>query len=251
MLLVARPRNGSRKKVVKDSSKRKTKERHKFLVTPKTEGQRVYIDSIRKNVVTLCSGFAGTGKTMLAIGMAMNFVQDQDSNYSKIIVVRPAVEACGEQIGFLPGGLADKMKPLIQPVMDNLRFFISDEGHINNLMEPSPGYGTPLIEVIPMAYLRGRTFNNCIVVFDEAQNASPSQMKLFLTRIGKNCKVIIEGDVTQSDKYRKREDNGLADAIKRLDGCANVGIVTLEAVDIQRSAIIAPILKRYSDVDGI
>ena len=245
------PRAKTKARVSKAPSKKKTKERHKFEVHPKTEGQRKYVESIRTNVVTLCSGFAGTGKTLIAIGMAMSLVQDPETKYSKIVVVRPAVEACGEQIGFLPGGLADKMKPLIQPIMDNLRFFISDEGHIGNLLEPTSGHGAPLIEVIPMAYLRGRTFNNCVVVFDEAQNASPSQMKLFLTRIGKNCKVIIEGDITQSDKYKRREDNGLADALKRLQGCKNVGIAILEAVDIQRSEIIAPILERYADVGGI
>lgn len=240
-------RNGSRTKTVK----KKTKERHRFVVKPKTAGQRKYIESIKTNVVTLCSGFAGTGKTLIAIGMAMDFVQDPDTKYSKVIVVRPAIEACDERLGFLPGTLTDKMKPLIQPVMDNLRFFISDEGYLHNIMEPTPGFGTPLIEVIPMAYMRGRTFNNCVVVFDEAQNASPSQVKLFLTRIGANCKVIIEGDITQSDKYKNREDNGLYDAIKRLVDCPNVGVCTLEAKDIQRSKIIAPILERYEDVDGI
>jgi len=231
--------------------KKKPKVRHGFSVVAKTPGQKAYIQNIKDNVVTLCSGFAGTGKTLIAIGMAMLLVQDKETDYSKIVVVRPAVEACGEQIGFLPGGLADKMKPLIQPIMDNLRFFISDEGHIGQLLEPTSAHGAPLIEVIPMAYLRGRTFNNCVVVFDEAQNASPSQMKLFLTRIGKNCKVIIEGDVTQSDKYKNPRDNGLADAINRLQDCDNVGISILEARDIQRSEIIGPILERYSDVGGI
>lgn len=232
-------------------SKKRTKPRNEFIVKPRTKGQRDYIQSIESNVITLCSGYAGTGKTLIAIGMAMRLYQAKDSKYSKIFVVRPAVEACGEQIGFLPGGLNDKMRPLIQPIMDNLRFFIQDEGYISSLLDSTSSYGAPTIEVIPMAYLRGRTFNNCIVVFDEAQNASPQQMKLFLTRIGKNCKVIIEGDVTQSDRYRQRDRNGLFDAIKRLKDCPNVGIVALEAKDIQRSDIIAPILERYADVDGI
>ncbi len=248
---MARVKRAKVTRTPRESTKKKAKARHKFAVVAKTPGQKAYIQSIKDNVVTLCSGFAGTGKTLIAIGMAMHLVQDPETDYSKIVVVRPAVEACGEQIGFLPGGLADKMKPLIQPIMDNLRFFISDEGHIGQLLEPSSGHGAPLIEVIPMAYLRGRTFNNCVVVFDEAQNASPSQMKLFLTRIGKNCKVIIEGDVTQSDKYKRREENGLADAIGRLQDCENVGISILEARDIQRSKIIGPILERYSDVGGI
>jgi phosphate starvation-inducible PhoH-like protein len=182
--------------------------------------------------------------------MALSLVQSESTSYAKIVVIRPAVEACGEKIGFLPGGVADKMRPLIQPIVDNLRVFIKDEGYIMGLLEPGPK-GPPLIEVIPMAYLRGRTFNNCVVVFDEAQNSTPQQMKLFLTRIGEGSKVIIEGDVTQSDIDRDMTKNGLFDAIKRLDGLKNVGISLLEAKDIQRSPIIGPILKRYEDVGGL
>lgn len=232
------------------ATKRK-KPQFDFVVKPRTKGQAKYIDSIKSNAVTLCSGFAGTGKTLIAIGIAMQLFLDKESNYQKIFVVRPAVPACGEQIGFLPGGLGDKMRPLIEPVLDNLRFFIRDESYLSSLLEPTSSYGSPPIEVIPMAFLRGRTFNNCVVVFDEAQNASPQQMKLFLTRIGRNCKVIIEGDVTQSDRYKNREDNGLYDAIKRLNGCENVGVIALNTEDIQRSDIIGPILERYADVDGI
>ncbi|TFH23589.1 PhoH family protein [Candidatus Bathyarchaeota archaeon] len=242
------------RRIIKASSSKivkKTKQRHEFNVKPQTDGQRAYVQSIETNVVTICSGFAGTGKTLLAIGMAMKLYQDKESKFSKIFVVRPAIEACGEQIGYLPGGLSDKMRPLIQPIVDNLRFFIQDEGYISSLLEPTSSNGAPIIEVIPMGYLRGRTFNNCVVVFDEAQNSSPQQMKLFLTRIGKNCKVIIEGDVTQADRFRDRKLNGLFDAIKRLEDCPNVGIVAIEAQDIQRSPIIGPILERYEDVDGV
>ena len=230
--------------------RRQPKPRYRFDVRGRTQGQKDYIRSILDNTVTLCSGFAGTGKTLIAIGMAMHLMQERQE-YSKVIVVRPAIEACGEKLGYLPGGLGDKMRPLIQPIMDNLRVFISDEGYISTLLEPTHQMGAPIIEVIPMAYLRGRTFNNCVVVFDEAQNATPSQMKLFLTRIGEHCKVIIEGDVTQSDRFSSREENGLFDAIQRLRGCPDVGIVALEAKDIQRSKVIAPILERYKDVDGI
>lgn len=229
---------------------RKPKLRYKFIVKGKTPGQKQYIQSIQSNTVTLCSGFAGTGKTLIAIGMAMHLTQETDE-FSKVIVVRPAIEACGEKIGFLPGGLGDKMRPLIQPIMDNLRVFTTDEGYISTLLEPTHQNGAPFIEVIPMAYLRGRNFNNCVVVFDEAQNSTPAQMKLFLTRIGENCKVIVEGDVTQSDRFSHREDNGLYDAIQRLRGCPEVGVVALEAKDIQRSSVIAPILERYKEVDGI
>jgi phosphate starvation-inducible protein PhoH and related proteins len=243
----------TRKKKTTSTRKVTPKARHNFVVKAKTAGQREYIRSISENVVTLCSGPAGSGKTLCSIGKAMELWQKshgKEGGYSKVVVVRPAIEACGESIGFLPGGINDKMRPLIEPVMDNLRFFIQDEGYLTSLVEPTSGRA-PVIDVIPMAYLRGRTLNSCIVVFDEAQNSSIQQMKLFLTRIGHNAKVIIQGDVTQSDRFRDRTKNGLADAMSRLDGIPNVGIVTLSARDIQRSEIIAPILERYQDVDGI
>jgi phosphate starvation-inducible PhoH-like protein len=247
------PREQRKKKTATPRAKVRPKARHNFAVKAKTPGQQEYIRSISDNVVTLCSGYAGTGKTLIAIGKAMELWQRSkggEREYAKIVVVRPAVEACGETIGFLPGGINDKMRPLIQPVIDNLRFFVTDEGYLTTLLEPSNG-SAPVIEVIPMAYLRGRTFNNCIVVFDEAQNSSTQQMKLFLTRIGKNSKVIIEGDITQSDKFRDRTKNGLADAMTRLSDCPGVGCVILGTEDIQRSSIIAPILERYEDIDGI
>lgn len=242
---------GERTRTTEKTVKTKTKSRHLYKVKARTAGQRRYLDSIEQNTVTLCSGYAGTGKTACAVGMALKLVQDDSTNYSKIIVVRPAIEACGERLGFLPGGLSDKMRPLIQPVIDNLRLFIHDEGYLTTLIEPSSTYGSPLIEVIPMAYLRGRTFNNCVIIFDEAQNSTPQQMKLFLTRIGQDCKVIIEGDITQSDVFRERAKNGLADAMTRLHEVPSVGVCILEAVDIQRSKIIGPILEKYSDIDGL
>jgi len=215
------------------------------------EAQCILLDD--EDHLYLTNNFIVTHNTLLAIGKAMELWQKSkgtESEFAKVVVVRPAVEACGETIGFLPGGINEKMRPLIQPVIDNLRFFIRDEAYLNALLEPGNGTA-PVIEVIPLAYLRGRTFNNCIVVFDEAQNSSVQQMKLFLTRIGENSKVIIEGDITQSDKFRERDKNGLADAMGRLDGVPDVGIVILGTKDIQRSKIIAPILERYEDIDGI
>lgn len=231
--------------------RKKSKGRHRINVEAKTDGQRKYLESIKNNLITICSGYAGTGKTILAIGMALSFVQRENSPYSKIVVIRPAVEACGEKIGFLPGNISEKMRPLIQPIVDSLRVFIKDEAYIAKLLEANVSWGAPQIEVIPMGFMRGRTLSDCVVIFDEAQNASPSQVKLLLTRIGQNCKVIIEGDVTQSDAFKKREDNGLFDAIIRLRDMDNVGIVCLEATDIQRNEIIAPILERYRDVEGV
>ncbi len=223
-------------------AKRRHKPRHSFHVTGKTKGQKQYLQSINDNEITICSGFAGTGKTLLAVGMAMGLYQ-KDESYSKILIVRPAIEACNEKLGFLPGGINEKMRPLIQPIVDSLRFFIKDEGYLSTLLPNELGQSP--IEISSLAYMRGRTFNNCIVVFDEAQNSSPQQMKLFLTRIGDNCKVIIEGDVTQSDLSDDPKENGLWDAINRLRGVKGIGIVALEKRDIVRSPIVARILERY------
>lgn len=159
----------------------------------------------------------------------------------RIIIVRPAVEACGEKIGFLPGGINDKMKPLVAPIVDNLRVFIKDEGYISGIMNPEEGK----LEVIPLAFMRGRTMNNCVVILDEAQNTTVQQMKLFLTRIGNNCKAIINGDSTQSDIDCK---NGLDDIIDRgLDRIDGIGIVEFGRNDVMRSKIVSKVLELYKD----
>lgn len=223
--------------------KKRNKPRHNFNIEPKTPRQAKLIESIQNNTVTFCNGLAGSGKTLISIGLALKLYHS-DPQYERIIVVRPAIEACGEKIGYLPGDINDKMKPLIQPIVDNLRFFLKDSGYISFLLgEEGP------IEVIPMGYLRGRTLNNCIVIFDEAQNANWKQMKLFLTRLGHNCKAIVEGDATQSDlPFKERESgNGLSLAIQKLRGLQDIGIVRLEAKDVVRSEIVARILRRLGE----
>lgn len=223
--------------------------RVKLLFKPRTDGQRRYIESIEKNTITLCGGYAGTGKTLCAIATAIGLCQNPATPYRRIILVRPAVEACGERIGYLPGGINDKMRPLVQPIVDALRALTDDESFINELIEGHSIHG-PGMEIVPMAFLRGRTFSNAIVLLDEAQNATPAQIKLFLTRIGENCKVIIEGDPTQSDIFTHFEDTGLVDAIRRIGGLDDVGVVQLDFEDIQRNPILEGILKRYGDVKG-
>lgn len=220
---------------------RKTKSVVKRIqLTPATPNQREYITSIKQNEITICRGLAGTGKTLIAIHAAVELYES--GQHDRIVVVRPAIEACGEKIGFLPGGIGDKMRPLVAPIVDNLRVFIRDEGYITSLMGSGEG---SVIEVIPLAFMRGRTLNNCVVILDEAQNTTPEQMKLFLTRAGRNCKMIIEGDPTQSDLQFK---NGLNDIVDRhihtIDG---IGLVELGAEDIVRSAVIARILEKYED----
>jgi phosphate starvation-inducible PhoH-like protein len=223
--------------------------RSKILFKPRSEGQRRYVESIENNTVTLCAGYAGTGKTLCAIATAIGLCQNPTTPYRRIILVRPAVEACGERIGYLPGGINDKMRPLVQPIIDAMRVLTDDESFINELIDGHSIHG-PGMEIVPMAFMRGRTFSNAIVLLDEAQNASPAQIKLFLTRIGENCKVIIEGDPTQSDIYDDRDKTGLMDAIRRIGSLDDVGVVTLEVSDIQRNPILESILKRYGDVKG-
>jgi phosphate starvation-inducible protein PhoH and related proteins len=227
------------RKTTKRTDKKRNKPRHNFDVKAKTPGQQKYIDSVANNTVTLCSGPAGSGKTLIATGMAMKFFLENEG-INRVLIVRPAIEACGESLGYLPGDLDDKMRPFAEPIFDNLRFFIKDEGYITTLLAEKR------IQISPMSHMRGRTFNNCVVIFDEAQNATKEQMKLFLTRLGYNCRAIVEGDITQSDiPGMRNENNGLADAMKRLTRCPGVGVVKLAPKDIFRSQIVADILKRY------
>lgn len=227
----------SSNKLPRSRVKTKSNDKRRVSLTPQTANQREYIEAIKTNDIVICRGLAGTGKTLIAINAALELYEQ--GLYDRIVIVRPAVEACGEKIGFLPGGIGDKMKPLVAPIVDNLRVFIRDEGYITTLMAPEQG----LIEVIPMAFLRGRTLNNCVVIFDEAQNSTVAQMKLFLTRVGQNCKVIINGDSTQSDIDCK---NGLDDIIDRgLYNIENIEYIELGEEDIVRSTIVSKILRLY------
>lgn len=232
-------RRPSKKTKVSKVEKKRNKPRHNFNIKPKTPNQKRYIESIKNNTVVLCSGPSGSSKTFTATGMAMKLYQE-DENVHRILIVRPAIEACGESLGYLPGDLDDKMRPFAEPIFDSLRVFIKDESYIDSLLERK------IIQIVPMSHMRGRTWNDCVVIFDEAQNATREQMKLFLTRIGFNCKAIINGDVTQSDIPDGRlEDNGLSYAMKRLEECPDIGIIRLNHKDIVRSPIVAEILKRY------
>ena len=232
-------RKTAKKNPVPGPAKKRNKERNGFFVEPKTDGQKDYIDSILNNDLTICDGSPGTGKTVLAVGMALKLLQSHEE-YKKIIIVRPALEADGEKLGYLPGGISDKMRPLVQPIVDALRVFISDEGYLNTLL-PSDSH-TSIIEIRTLAFMRGTNFHDCVVIFDEAQNSTPGQMKLFLTRIGRNCKVIVEGDVEQSDIHG---DNGLEDAMDRLENVEGIGLIELGHKDIVRSYLVSKIMKRY------
>lgn len=200
----------------------------------KTLGQNEYIQKIRKNTVVFGIGPAGTGKTYLAMAMAVNAFRKNE--VSKIILTRPAIEA-GEKLGFLPGDLQSKVDPYLRPLYDALFEIMGPENFEKNMEKG-------LIEVAPLAYMRGRTLNNAFIVLDEAQNTTAPQMKMFLTRIGFNSKVVVTGDLTQVD-LPHQELSGLKHAMKILDGVEGIGFTYLSQKDVVRHPIVQRIVEAY------
>jgi len=203
-------------------------------VKPKTLGQKKYIDLIRNNTITFSVGPAGTGKTYLAMAMAITAFRTGQVN--RIILTRPAIEA-GEKLGFLPGDLQQKVDPYLRPLYDALHDIMGSETFLRNLERQ-------LIEVAPLAYMRGRTLDNSFIVLDEAQNTTPEQMKMFLTRLGNNSKAVITGDITQID-LPDGKNSGLAEAVKLLDGIADIGIIQLTPHDVVRHPLVQKIIAAY------
>ena len=200
----------------------------------KTLGQSEYIQKIKKNTVVFGIGPAGTGKTYLAMAMAVNAFRKNE--VSKIILTRPAIEA-GEKLGFLPGDLQNKVDPYLRPLYDALFEIMGSENFEKNMEKG-------LIEVAPLAYMRGRTLNNAFIVLDEAQNTTSPQMKMFLTRIGFNSKVVITGDLTQVD-LPHQEMSGLKHAMKVLEGVEGIGFTYLSQKDVVRHPIVQRIVEAY------
>jgi len=203
-------------------------------VQPRTEGQARYIEMIRKHDLTIATGPAGTGKTFLAVATAVESLKAEQIR--KIILVRPAVEA-GESLGFLPGDLRAKLNPYLRPLLDSLNDMVDFE-HARDLMERE------VIEVVPLAYMRGRTLNDAFIILDEAQNTTVPQMKMFLTRMGQRSKMVISGDTSQLDLPRGVA-SGLADAIHRLRKIDGVGVMRLENSDIVRHRLVQQIVEAY------
>lgn len=207
-------------------------------VKPKTIGQKKYIDTIRKNTIVFGIGPAGTGKTYLAMAMAITAFKNNE--VSRIILTRPAIEA-GEHLGFLPGDLQQKVDPYLRPLYDALYDIMGVENFQKNMEKGA-------IEVAPLAYMRGRTLDNAFIILDEAQNTTPEQMKMFLTRIGFGSKAIITGDLTQVDLPIGKK-SGIIDAIKILDGIEDIGICKLDNKDVVRHPLVQKIIGAYEKLE--
>ncbi|MCR5390457.1 MAG: PhoH family protein [Lachnospiraceae bacterium] len=203
-------------------------------VKPKTEGQKKYVDFIRDKMITFGSGPAGTGKTYLAIAMAVTAFKSEE--VGRIILTRPAIEA-GEKLGFLPGDLQSKVDPYLRPLYDALYQIMGADSFQKNVEKG-------LIEVAPLAYMRGRTLDNSFIILDEAQNTTPGQMKMFLTRIGFGSKAVITGDLTQKD-LAVSSASGLEEALKVLGGIEDIGFATLTSRDVVRHPLVMKIVQAY------
>ena len=208
-------------------------------VKPKTEGQKRYLDAILHNDLTFCVGPAGTGKTYLAVAAAANMLKHGQAR--RIVLARPAVEA-GERLGFLPGDLQAKVNPYLRPLFDALHDMMDFE-QVKRFMV------NDVIEVIPLAFMRGRTLNESVVILDEAQNTTPSQMLMFLTRLGHDSKMIITGDTTQVD-LPEGNRSGLTDALEKLRGIKGIATVVLERGDIVRHRLVQNIVNAYEREKG-
>ena len=205
-------------------------------VYPKTQGQADYVRSLRRHDMVFCSGPAGSGKTFLAVAEALRLIMSHKK--STLILTRPVVEA-GESLGFLPGDLEQKINPYLRPLYDSMAYIIPRE-HVKRLTESG------IIEIAPLAYMRGRTLNDSVIILDEAQNTTCEQMKMFLTRMGENSKVFITGDATQID-LPKRVRSGLVHAMQILCDVPEIAMVGMTANDVVRNPLVKKIVQAYEN----
>ena len=208
-------------------------------IKPKTLGQKAYVDAIRKKMIVFGMGPAGTGKTYLAMAMAITAFKNE--SVGRIILTRPAIEA-GEKLGFLPGDLQSKIDPYLRPLYDALYQIMGAESYAKNLEKG-------LIEVAPLAYMRGRTLDNAFIILDEAQNTTPAQMKMFLTRIGFGSKVVITGDATQKD-LAPGAKSGLDVAMRVLKDVGEIGFCQLTSQDVVRHPLVQKIVSAYEKYEN-
>jgi phosphate starvation-inducible PhoH-like protein len=205
----------------------------KNRLKPRSINQKEYIRNVAENTITFCEGVPGSGKTHIAIGMALEYLID--NKVKKIVITRPVVEA-GEKLGFLPGTAEEKLHPYLLPLFDEIDYFLKPQ-HFGKLKS------TRQIEIVPLGLMRGRSFHNAFIVADECQNASYDQLKMLLTRIGIDSKMVLTGDLDQSDLERYNKE-GFKQIIERLNGVNSIGFSKLEISDIVRNPIIADIVDR-------
>jgi phosphate starvation-inducible protein PhoH and related proteins len=223
----------SKKDFINSTIKRKQKS--KFL----SDNQKEYYDLLINNQITICSGPAGVGKSYISMKAAVDLLMDPNNSYEKIIIVRPAVEA-EEKLGSLPGNLEEKLDPYIFPSYYLLNKIIGKESR-EKLKEGE------VIEVFALAYMRGMNIDNSILIFEEAQNSTPNQMKLLLTRIGFNSKFFISGDLEQTDRYKDKKQSGLYDALQRFNKIPDIGIYDFKNAKNVRNPLISKILVKYDE----
>lgn len=208
-------------------------------IMAKSIGQKHYLNTINEKDIVFGIGPAGTGKTFLSVVLAV--VALKQGEVKKIVLTRPAIEA-GESLGFLPGDMQEKVDPYLRPIYDSLYDLLGVE-HVNRYLERG------LIEIAPLAYMRGRTLNNAFVILDEAQNTTTEQMKMFLTRLGNGSKMVVNGDITQID-LPKGKESGLIHAVKVLEDITDIGFVYLTEVDVVRHSLVRKIIKAYARLDN-
>ncbi|MFN9150100.1 MAG: PhoH family protein [Bacteroidota bacterium] len=210
------------------------------MIRARTPRQMDYYMKVRSNDLVFCIGPAGTGKTFLAVAMALAALRANE--VSRIILSRPAVEA-GESLGFLPGDISEKVDPYLRPLLDALSDMVSPD-KLKGMLEKR------VVEIVPLAYMRGRTLNNSFIILDEAQNATRTQMKMFLTRLGRNSKAIVTGDVTQTDLPKKHE-SGLPDAERLFRGIRGIDFVHFDTADVVRHRLVAEIVAAYERSEAL
>jgi len=237
---------GRKRRVKEQDSRqeRKTEGKTKEFVRVQalTEGQRHYICTIKDSIITFCVGPAGCGKTIIPVGLGLQSLTVPGTNIQRIVIMRPVKEACDEHIGFLPGNLDEKMGPWAAPLVDNMMEFLNDQ-QIKLLFHENR------VVILPLALARGRSLNDSFIILDEAQNCTKKQMLMALTRIGRGSKMVINGDVSQSDDHSVV--NGLSDAMDRLKGIDGIGFAELGPEDIVRNPLISHIIKRYEQPDPV
>lgn len=209
------------------------------IIRPKTLGQKKYVDAIKRSSIVFGVGPAGTGKTYLAVALAVYALKNKEID--KIILTRPAVEA-GEKLGFLPGDMNEKVDPYLRPLFDALQEMMGQDAYLRHIERGS-------IEIAPLAYMRGRTLSNSFIILDEAQNTTKEQMKMFLTRMGENSRIVVTGDVTQID-LPKNVKSGMIDAIEVLDGVEGIEIVKLTAKDVVRHELVTRMIQAYEKAES-